>query len=343
MSKKVRVLVVDDSAFMRSMLVRMIDKDARFEVVGKATNGQEGVAKVKELKPDVVTMDIEMPIMNGLDALDAIMKECPTPVVMVSSLTEEGAQATLSALEKGAIDFIPKAMHDDNRNILRSVNTLHDKLMAASRVKMGAEKSPVEKLAPLTPALLPKPKIVIIGSSTGGPRALQELIPTLPATLNVPIVIAQHMPAAFTGAMAQRLNDMSNCPVVEAQEGGSVQAGTVYIAKGGHHLRIQGDETNPYFSIRENQGESFFQPSVNILAESALNIFGKDILAIMLTGMGNDGAKSFVEIKKTGGYVIAQDEATCTVYGMPKAVVENNGASEVLAINQISGRIKPVV
>lgn len=347
MANKIRVLVVDDSSFMRNMLVRMIEKDPqeRFEVVDTAVNGQDGVEKVKALKPDVITLDVEMPIMSGLEALEIIMKECPTPTLMISTLTESGAATTMDALNKGAVDFLPKALKDKDKNIFSAADAIYAKIEAAAVSNVGqkanirAAAQPVAAAPSLTPPTsgvtkFPA-KMVVVGSSTGGPRALQTFIKQLPATLNVPVVIAQHMPAEFTSALAMRLNELARVTVKELEQGEALQRGTVYIAPGGFHTRIQGG----MFDVRPDAGESPFKPSVDVLAASALMAVGEQIIAVMLTGMGRDGADAFLKIKEKGGHVIAQDAATSTVYGMPRAVAENGAATEVLPLENIGTRL----
>ena len=347
MSDQIRVLVVDDSTFMRGALVRMIEKDNRFKVIDTAVNGREGVAKAAQLKPDVITMDVEMPEMNGLEALEAIMKESKIPVVMVSTLTESGAATTLKALELGAVDFIPKALSDKDKNIFKGAEEIHGKLAAAA----GAANGRTDKIAAAAKAApkvaLPSggsvsrvaAKVVIIGSSTGGPKALGVLLHDLPANLGVPVVVAQHMPPEFTVALAKRLDETSPLNVVEAKAGETLLAGKVYIAPGGFHLRL----TPTGVTIDPDKGESPYKPSVDVLAESARNLFNKQVLAVMLTGMGADGAKEFKRLKELGAHIIAQDQATSVVYGMPKAVLENGGASEVLPLERIGGRVRALL
>lgn len=354
MSEPIRVLVVDDSSFMRSTLSRMIERDPRFKVVGVAENGKIGVEKARELKPDVMTMDIEMPVMTGIEALKEIMATTKTPVIMLSTLSEAGAQITLDALSLGAVDFIPKALSDKDRNIFRGAGTLHDKLLAAagSRGVAMAASSPVAATssavaaAPAVPPMLAKvpmgafqAKLVVIGSSTGGPRALQSVVAALPETIRVPVVVAQHMPAEFTKALANRLNETCKVRVMEAADGMPLEAGTVYIAPGGKHLRV----TTQGFQVGEDAGESLYKPSVDVLAASALTAFGRNVLAVMLTGMGNDGMKSFVALKDVGAMVLAQDQATSVVYGMPKAVAEAGAVHEVLPLERIGARIGQLV
>lgn len=357
--KQVRVLVVDDSTFMRGALVRMIAKDPRFVVIDTAVNGKDGVEKAQALRPDVMTMDVEMPVMNGIEALGEIMKTVKTPVIMISTLTEAGAETTIKALELGAFDFVPKAFGDKERNIFRGADELYEKLLAAAGrpVQMPPVTPTVPARTPLgTPGVAtaaPKPPVVInpgqigplplrvnarlvlVGSSTGGPKALQVLIEQLPANLPVPVVIAQHMPPQFTLALAKRLDETCKIKVKEMADGEPLLPGTVYISPGGLQARVS--MTNA--KVAEDKGESLYKPSVNVLAESVAAAFGRNVLAVMLTGMGNDGMTEYVNLKNLGAYIIAQDQASCVVYGMPKAVVEAGAANEVLPLEDIGRRI----
>ena len=347
MAEQIRVLVVDDSTFMRGALVRMIEKDPRFKVIDIAVNGKEGVEKAIALKPDVITMDVEMPVMTGLEALAEIMAGPRIPVVMVSTLTEAGAGTTLKALELGAVDFIPKALSDKDKNIFKGAEEIHNKLAAAAGAANGRANVMAAQAAAAPKVALPNPasitrvpaKIVLIGSSTGGPKALQVLLSQLPNNIPVPVVIAQHMPPEFTLALAKRLDETCPPKIVEAKQGETLLPGTVYIAPGGMHLRIQPTG----ITIEPDKGESPYKPSVDVLAESAHRLFNKQILAVMLTGMGADGAREFKKIKELGGYVIAQDQATSVVYGMPRAVLENGGTSEVLPLDKIGNRIRSLL
>lgn len=340
-AKPVRVLVVDDSSFMRGALVRMIAKDPRFVVIDTAVNGKEGVEKAMALRPDVMTMDVEMPIMNGLEALGEVMKTSKTPVIMISTLTEAGAETTIKALELGAVDFIPKAFGDREKNIFRGAEELYEKLLAAAGVDTAPLSTPMGARPMAAPAPLMQPglrvnaRMVLIGSSTGGPKALQVLIEQLPVNLPVPVVIAQHMPPQFTLALARRLNEVCKIHVVELNDGDALVPGTVYISPGGKHSRV----TLTNGKVDEDKGESLYKPSVDVLAESVVQTFGKSVIAVMLTGMGNDGMREFVKLKNLGAHVIAQDKESCVVYGMPKSVVEAGAASEVLPLDQIGKRV----
>jgi two-component system chemotaxis response regulator CheB len=352
LQKPVRVLVVDDSTFMRGALVRMIAKDPRFTVIDTAANGREGVDKAKALRPDVMTMDVEMPVMNGLEALTEIMATVKTPVIMISTLTEAGAETTMKALDIGAVDFVPKAFGDKDKNIFRGADDLYEKLLAAAGVDAGGggvtvrpvapsvafgttDVKPSVKVAPPQTGLRVQAKMVVIGSSTGGPKALQVVIEQLPANLPVPVVIAQHMPPQFTTALAKRLDEICKIKVLEMADNMPLMPGTVYISPGGLHTRVNLSSGK----VSGDKGESLYKPSVDVLAESVLQAYGKSVIAVMLTGMGSDGMKEFVKLKAAGAHVIAQNQETCVVYGMPKAVVEAGAATEVLPVEQIGQRI----
>lgn len=342
MAGEIRVLVVDDSTFMRSALVRMIEMDSRFKVVGVGKDGLEGVAKAEELRPDVMTLDVEMPNMNGIEALRKIMAGVKTPVIMVSTLTEAGAKTTMEALELGAVDFIPKALADKDKNIFRGAAAIHEKLLAAAgagparRAVAPAPTPPVEApKAVRGPVTHVAARVVVIGSSTGGPKALLAVLKDLPANFKAPVVVAQHMPPTFTHVLAQRLDEICPVTVMEAQDGTHLEPGKVYLAPGGQHLRIE----SGFLRVHPDAGESPYKPSVDVLAESARRSFGKAVLAVMLTGMGNDGTREFKALHDAGAHVLAQDAATSVVYGMPRAVAEAGAVDEVLPLDRIGRRI----
>ncbi|WBT38301.1 MULTISPECIES: protein-glutamate methylesterase/protein-glutamine glutaminase [Hyphomicrobium] len=332
----IRVLVVDDSPFMRGVLPAKIEADPRFKVVGTAVDGRDAIEKTLALSPDVVTLDIDMPNMNGIDALKEIVKQSTASVIMLSARTEQGAAITLEALSLGAVDFIPKS---------RGVDRIHEKLLAAveartqkSRLATARPAAAIRQTAPPRAAggARVNAKICVIGSSTGGPQALQTVLSQLPDNLPVPVVVAQHMPPNFTKALAQRLNDTCKPKVVEATDGMTLSKGTVYISPGGMQTRVTAGE----IKVSPDQGESLYKPSVDVLAESARGAFGKNVLGVMLTGMGADGAMEFAKLRKLGGYNISQDQASCVVYGMPRSLVESGGADEVLPLDQIGMRIR---
>lgn len=346
---KVKVLIVDDSAFMRNALASMLSSDPEIEVIGKARDGLEAIELVEKLRPDIVTMDVEMPRMDGITALKHIMEKNPVPVIMVSSLTVEGAKVTLDALDLGAVDFIPKNLSDLSINIVKIKEILIEKIkqiakrgIVKKRLGQVTEPKPVEipKAMPVRTTGERRINLVAIGTSTGGPKALQEIIPKLPKDFPTPIVIAQHMPPNFTAPFAERLNQLSQITVKEAEEGESLRQGVAYVAPGRGHMRVKrvrGIET--VLTVSENKDEFIYRPSVDALMFSVAEFFPGRALGVILTGMGNDGLKGLTELKKTGGRVFAQDEETCVVYGMPKAVVDAGIADKVLPIHEMAGEI----
>lgn len=345
----VKVLVVDDSAFMRNALSTMLSSDRGITVVGTAKDGYEAIAKVKTLKPDIVTLDVEMPRMDGIEALKHIMAENPLPVVMVSSMTTEGAKVTLEALELGALDFIPKNLSNLSVNILKIREILVEK------IKYLARRGLVGKFrrTPAPPMHAPPPPppvkrrtgerrmgLLAIGTSTGGPKALQEILPRLPENFPVPVVVAQHMPAAFTGPFAERLNQLSRMEVREAREGDVLAPGLALIAPGSGNMRVsRTGAIETVVNIEHDSDEYVYRPSVDALMLSASDVYPGRVLGVILTGMGYDGLKGVEAIKKAGGRVFAQEESTCVVYGMPKAVVDGGYADKVLPIGEMAGEI----
>lgn len=349
----VKVLIVDDSAFMRNALSTMLSSDPEIKVIGTARDGVEAVEKTALLRPDVVTMDVEMPRMDGIEALRLIMDKTPVPVIMVSSLTTEGASVTLDALDHGAVDFIPKNLSELSINVVKIKTILIDKVKQIARSGMGKKRRipPPVSRSNVAPKIFTvratgerRVNVVAIGTSTGGPRALQEVLPRLPKDFPVPIIIAQHMPANFTGPFAERLNQLSQISVKEAKEGETIKAGFAYIAPGGGHMQMKrprGLET--IVSISENREEYIYRPSVDHLMLSIAELYPGRALGVILTGMGNDGAKGLAAMKKTGCRIFAQNEETCVVYGMPKAVVDAGIADKVLSIEEMAGEITNAV
>jgi len=345
----IKILIADDSAFMRNALSSMLSSDPEIKVVGAARDGVEAVEKNILLRPDVVTMDVEMPRMDGIEALRLIMEKNPVPVIMVSSLTSEGAQVTLDALDLGAVDFIPKNLSELSINIVKIKTMLIDKVKLIARsgsVQKPRKSSLLHKaneIRRVMPALSTgsrRVSVVAIGTSTGGPRAIQEIIPHLPKDFPVPIIIVQHMPANFTGPFADRLNEMSNITVKEAEEGESLKAGFALVAPGRGHMRVnrpRGIET--VVNISENREEYIYRPSVDYLMQSMAQFFPGRALGVILTGMGSDGVQGLSALKKTGGRVFAQNEETCVVYGMPRAVIDAGIADKVLPIEEMAGEI----
>jgi two-component system chemotaxis response regulator CheB len=348
----IRVLIVDDSAFMRNALGKMLSSDPDIEVAGIARDGAEALEKIALLKPDLVTMDIEMPKMDGIEALRRIMATSPLPVIMVSSLTTEGAKATLEALEIGAVDFLSKNLADLSLNILQVREALLEKVKQIGRRRMRqtgrpAARGPQPAAAPI-PAAGPKTEyrkerriaIVAIGTSTGGPKALQDVIPRLPKDFPVPTVVVQHMPPAFTAAFADRLNDLSSVKVKEAEEGETLKPGVVLVAPGRGHLSVRrGRVGECYVTIDENRPELIYRPSADVMMLSVAEIFPGRALGVILTGMGNDGEKGMRAIKASGGRTLAQNEETCVVYGMPKAAVEAGVVDREVPLAEVVGEI----
>jgi len=343
----IKVVTVDDSAFMRKAIQTMLDKDPGIQVVATAKNGKEGLEKIREHQPDVVTMDIEMPVMDGLTALRHIMMEMPRPVLMVSSLTTEGGEATLKAMELGAVDFIPKQLSKVSLDIIKIEKDLQEKVRTVARRKLRA---PVHRAAvkPASFKAVPDTKkvrgapvrdVVAIGVSTGGPPAVQKVLSELPDKFPASVLIAQHMPAAFTAPFAKRLDGVSKLHVKEAENGEKLRPGTVYVAPGGKHLAIDQKVSHIEVVVTENPADALYKPSADVLASSVAKSVGKRGLGVILTGMGSDGKLGIEELKSKGGRVIAQSDATCVVYGMPKAVVDAGLADKVVDIDDMAQAI----
>ncbi len=348
MLNQINVVVVDDSAFMRKFISVMLESDIEIKVVASAKNGEEGYELVKKFQPDLVTMDIEMPVMDGLTALQKIMKDCPAPVIMISSLTTEGADATIRAFECGAVDVIPKEMSYTNvciedikeefigkvKEIARN-SSLSNRLRRIRGLK-SVHSVRTEKPEPIK--FLPKInyKAIALGVSTGGPLSLQKVLPFLSSKINIPVFIVQHMPPRFTKSLADRLNGMSELTIKEAEKNEKVQNGYVYIAPGGFHMTVKKKLDSFIISIDETPEDTLHRPSVDVMMNSVINAFGKNTLGIIMTGMGKDGFEGIKKLKSLGGYCLAQNEESCVVYGMPKAVVEAGLADVVAPLESIS-------
>lgn len=351
----VRVLVVDDSAFMRKSLTTMLEEGKQIQVVGVARNGEEAVQQVQQLKPDVVTMDVEMPGMTGLQALQQIMTKNPVPVIMVSSVTVEGAQETFQALEWGAVDFIPKQLDGVVSRIVDIQKQLVSKVLAARYATGKLKKLTVAATAqaPMCPSkalssrsvtVTRGTKLIAIGCSTGGPQALFEIIPTVPADCRAGIVIVQHMPSNFTKPFAQRLNNLCALEVREAEDGDEVIPGRVLVAPGGMQFRVVKETiTKSVVKLSPNVEHHAHAPSVDIMLQSVAALFGERSIGVILTGMGHDGLEGMKAIKAAGGRTVAQDEASSVVYGMPKAVVEAGCAEKVVPLSNVVGEILNMV
>jgi len=353
---KTSVLIIDDSAFMRKSLSLMLESDPSISVVGTARNGLEGYEQTIKLKPDIITLDIEMPVMDGLTALKKIMANCPTSVIMVSSLTSEGADATLKALELGAVDFIPKEMSYVSVNISQIRNDLIFKVKEIAKQKQLTERLnrirtinyKPQTVLRTTNVLKDLPMIgyraISLGISTGGPFTLQRILPMLSKNLPVPIFIVQHMPPKFTKSLADRLNGLCQLEVKEAESGESVRPGVIYIAPGGMHMKIKSNGINNLLvNITKEPSDTLHRPSVDVMMNSVNEFYGKYNLGVIMTGMGKDGLEGIKNLKSLGGYSIAQNEETSVVYGMPKAIVDAGLADVVLPAEKISELINRVV
>lgn len=343
MSRRIRVLIVDDSLFMRAAIKKILEGDGRVEVAGVAKDGVEGVAAVETLRPDVVTMDFNMPKMDGAEAVRQIMKKRPTPVVMLSAHTRDGAKETFEALAAGAIDFLPKPSGEVSADFVRIGPLLLEKILAAATA-MPREVAPARPPGPKVQAGLltwppTGPRVVILGVSTGGPSALSRVIPALPADTMFATIIVQHMPAQFTAALAERLNGQSAIEVREAQEGDRPRRGVALVAPGDTQLEIG---EGGVLHITDGPLVNGCKPSVDVTMKAAAKIFGRRAVGVIMTGMGRDGAEGLGAIKQAGGRTFAQDKATSVIYGMPRAAVELGVVDEVLALDDIAARLQRV-
>lgn len=338
----IKVLVVDDSVVVRRIVSDALAADPAVEIVGVAQNGAIALNKVDSLKPDLVTMDIEMPVMNGIEAVRELRaRGHKMPIVMFSTLTAHGAAATLDALAAGATDYVTKPTHVADPD--EAIKVIKDQLLP--KIK-GLFRPPAPPKAP--PRLLPKytgvkaPRALVIGSSTGGPEALSKVIGTLPRALPVPTLLVQHMPPLFTAQLAARLDRIGPSHVVEAKEGERLEPGTIYVAPGDFHLEVADRAGHLVTHIQHGDQVNFCRPAVDVLFNSAAKIFGGDLLAVVLTGMGSDGREGARQIVNAGGRVFAQDEATSVVWGMPGAVASAGLAHQILPIEQVSEAIARV-
>ncbi|WP_305374033.1 protein-glutamate methylesterase/protein-glutamine glutaminase [Photobacterium leiognathi] len=378
----VKVLVVDDSSFFRRRVSEIINADSRLEVVGNAVNGKEAVELAQKLQPDVITMDIEMPVMDGITAVREIMKVSPTPILMFSSLTHDGAKATLDALDAGALDFLPKKFEDIARNRDEAVELLQKRVAELARKRIFMRRSAVtrpsapasssltssvSKPSSLTSRLNTEPtsslasnrttpttrssaiksalrfkasgkkyQIVAIGTSTGGPVALQKILTKLPANFPYPIVLIQHMPATFTAAFAARLDHLCKISVEEAENGDVLKPGTAYLAPGGKQMMLDGRPGAARLRIIDSGERMNYKPCVDVTFGSAAKVYQDKVLSMVLTGMGADGRDGARMLKNSGSTIWAQDEESCVVYGMPQAVAKAGISSHDLPLDRIA-------
>jgi two-component system chemotaxis response regulator CheB len=348
----IKVLIVDDSALMRKKIKEMLESDPDIEVVGTARDGQDGVQKARTLRPDVVTMDINMPVMDGLSALCIIVDEAICPVVMLSSLTQEGAETTFEAMELGAFDYAAKPGGTVSLNINVLKEDIIQKVKAAAksrtaRLRRKATKPQKTKLTIEEPDEgLPDIKdfpAVCIGISTGGPKTIFDVLPLLEKNLPAAVFMVQHMPPSFTATYAKRLNEYCKMEVKESSAGEVVRPGVCYIAKGGFHTTFYKRPNGSVVIRHTAKPEHSFMPSVDVMMESARACFGNKTIGVLMTGMGDDGADSMVRIRQGGGYTIAESEESCVVFGMPKEAIDRGGADVVLPSTRIASEITRVV
>jgi len=335
-----RVLIVDDSTFMCHRIQQILEEESGFQVVGMAENGRQAVRLAAELRPDVITMDVEMPVMDGITAVKNIMANTPTPILMFSAMTHAGAQATLDALNAGALDFLPKKLDDIDSD--KAVA----KIILRRRVRMVAQQA--ERLHNRKKAITPQSKsvatfknrsakfdLILIAASTGGPVAVQQILKHIPAHCSAPVLIIQHMPGSFTRSFAKRLDDVCKLHVVQAEQGDLLKPGMAMVCPGGKQLEISPQSNSGQVMLRDKQAGEIYSPCVDLTFMSVAKNFSGKILAIILTGMGSDGTKGAQQLKKRGAEIWAQDEASSVIYGMPKAIAEAGLADNILNLEQI--------
>lgn len=356
-SNRIRVLVVDDSSVLRGLMTKMVSSDPAIEVVGTATNGKHALTIATAEKPDVILLDIEMPVMDGMAALPLLREALPAvAIIMTSTLTLKGAEITMRALSMGANDFIPKPSTGRATSRVESMKAeLIMKIKThCKRQTPSFERAPARAATPVAPAPAAspvsrpprmatwQPKIIAIGSSTGGPNALEEVLKNLSPRIELPIVITQHMPPMFTTILARRLNGMADRVCQEAQDGQKLEARNMYVAPGDFHLHVTGTSTQPTIRLSQEPPENFCRPAVDAMFRSLPNVYGGAVLAVVLTGMGEDGKRGAKPIVDAGGMVIAQDQKTSVVWGMPGAVANAGLAEQVLPLSELSGAIERI-
>ncbi len=342
--KKIRVLVVDDSALIRGVMTEILSDDPEIEVVGAAPDPYVARDKIKALSPDVLTLDVEMPKMDGLTFLQKLMAARPMPVVMVSSLTDKGAATTMQALETGAVDFVTKPTVDIQHGLEDLAQQITSKVKAAAQAAVKKRTPPadcserIKALATQSAMIKTTDTIIAIGSSTGGTEALRELLEVLPPN-TPPILMTQHMPEHFTKTFADRLNELCQIGVKEAQEGDSVLPGQALLAPGNFHMELRRSGARYYVSLNQEPPVNRHRPAVDPMFQSVAKYAGVNSVGVILTGMGNDGAAGMLEMKQAGAYNFAQDEASCVVFGMPKEAIKAGGVDKILPLNDIPSAI----
>ncbi len=343
----IRVLVVDDSAFMRKLLSEILNEQPDIEVVAAARNGEDALKKLEQIAVDVVTLDVEMPVMGGLETLDRIMQNRPVPVIMLSSVTKKGSETTMKALSRGAFDFIPKPSGAISLDIRAVASELVGKVRAASGAGTAAVRRPSlqPERRPVRPVLRTATGgshniVVAIGSSTGGPRALEQVISRIPGDLPASVVMVQHMPKGFTKSFAERLNAVGELSVKEAESGDRLCRGHAFLAPGDYHMVVARDHR---IILNQDPPVQYLRPAADVMMQSLPLVYGSRVVGVILTGMGRDGAAGMALIKAAGGSTIAQDEATSVIYSMPRVVAEEGNADYVLPLERIGEAVYRMV
>lgn len=339
----VSVLIVDDSSFFRKRLFEIINADINLNVVGTAEDGEQAIEQAKALKPDIITMDIEMPKMDGITAIRHIMAESPTAILILSSASTEGAKATFQGLEAGAVDYMPKRFEDIAKDQVFAQKKFQKRLY--NLALNYRHQHPIASVVKVKPAIHTSHKaikLVAIGTSTGGPVALQAILSQLPASFPHPLLVIQHMPAAFTPSFSERLDTQCAITVKQAEDGDKLLPGVAYIAPGGQQMLLQGSKSQPHITIKESKPEQTYQPCIDSTFESIADICPAETLAIILTGMGSDGREGCRKLKQLNAVVWSQDEQSSTIYGMPMAVAKANLTDKVLSLSDIGQQLSEI-
>lgn len=349
MSSIIKVLVVDDSAFMRKIITDIINNDSRLEVIAKARNGHDALDKLDKYKPDVVTLDLELPDMSGLEVLDKIMQNSPTPTIILSTLSTKGAKVTMDAIKLGAVDFITKPSGAISLDLDKIDTDIVEKIISASSAKIQQKATKKERKMGVNRELIDyginvkistNTNIISIGSSTGGPKALQEILPVFPKNIQAPILIVQHMPPHFTASLAERLNNLSEVTVKEAKDGDVLHNGTAYVAPGGYQMKVMKQNQSLTIKTIPSHVVNGHCPSVDVLFSSLSQLKDVNIISAILTGMGSDGSLGLVDMKKNSNtYAIAESEETATIFGMPKSAIRTGLIDDIVPIHQMAQTI----